>query len=188
MTSQSAINAAPGALLELLERIENVFRQLETYINIPMNAGMMDAIVEVLTEVLCILAIATNEINQNRASEFIFEARSTRLVYLSTETFLKKLVGRKDIEDAIQRLEKVTSQEARMAAAEALNCLHGSDDKVMSFDHKNGIQSIPKALEGGIKGVRETLQDTDVRAKDTKIKAINGASTISDWSCPPLNA
>ena len=35
----------------------------------------MDAIVEVLTEVLSILAIATKDINQNRASEFIFEAR-----------------------------------------------------------------------------------------------------------------
>jgi hypothetical protein len=55
--------------------MENVFRRLETWVNIPMNAGMMDAIVKVLIEVLCILAIATKEINQNRASEFIFGVR-----------------------------------------------------------------------------------------------------------------
>ena len=35
----------------------------------------MDKVVEVLTEVLCIIAIATKEINQNRASEFTFEPR-----------------------------------------------------------------------------------------------------------------
>jgi hypothetical protein len=167
--------------------MENVFRRLETCVNIPMNAGMMNAIVNVLTEVICILAIATKEINQNRASESIFDARLTRLVYLSTETFLKKLVGRKDIEDAIQRLENVAAEEARMAAVEALNGFHGIGDKVMGFEHKNGIQSAPKALEGGMKGVRETLQGTDARARNTRNKAINGASTISDWSRPSLS-
>jgi hypothetical protein len=153
-----------------------------------MNAAIMDVVVEVLTEVLCILAIATKEINQNRASEYTFEARLACVIHLSTEMFLKKLVGRKDIEDAIQRLEKVTSEEARMAAAEALNSLHGVGDKVMGFDHRDGIQSTPKALEVAINVVTESLQGADVRAKDTRNKAINGASTISDWSCPSLNA
>ena len=32
---------------------------------------MIDAIVKVMVEVLCILAIATGEIKENRASEFI---------------------------------------------------------------------------------------------------------------------
>jgi hypothetical protein len=80
-------NAARGASLELFERMGNVFRQLETYVNIPMNAGTMDAIVKVLTEVLCILAIATKEINQNRASEFTFEARLTHMVHLYQKRF-----------------------------------------------------------------------------------------------------
>jgi hypothetical protein len=100
---------------------------------------------------------------------------------------LKKLVGRKGIEDAIQRLEKVTVQEVRIAAAEVLNGLHAVDDKVMSFDLKNGIQSTPKALDAGVKAVRETPQGTVVRAKGTRNKAINGTSTISDRSCPSLS-
>jgi hypothetical protein len=117
----------------------------------------------------------------------------TSFAYLSTETVLKKLVGRKDVgrkdvEDAIQRLEKVTAEEARMAAAAALNGSHGVGDKVMGFDHKDSIQSTLKASEGGMKGLRETLQGTDVRVTDTRNKAINGASAISDWSYPSLNA
>jgi hypothetical protein len=109
--------------------VGSVFRQLETYVNIPMNARMMDAIVKVLTDVLGILAIATKEIDQNPASKFTFEGRLTHLDHLSTETFLKKLVGRKDIEDAIQRLEKVTSWEAQIAATEGLNGLHAVGNK-----------------------------------------------------------
>lgn len=49
--------------------MENVFRRLETYIGVPPTAGMTDAIVKVMVEVLRIIAIATKEIKQNRASE-----------------------------------------------------------------------------------------------------------------------
>jgi hypothetical protein len=56
-------------LIDLFERIENVFRRLETYIEVPPTAGMTDAIVKVMVEVLRIIAIATKEIKQNRASE-----------------------------------------------------------------------------------------------------------------------
>ena len=40
----------------------------------------MDVTVKVMAEVLCILAIVTREINQNRASEFIPEVVLTRLL------------------------------------------------------------------------------------------------------------
>jgi hypothetical protein len=56
------------------------------------------------------------------------------MIYSSTHrllaTFVKKLVGRKDIEDALLKLEKVTVEEARMAAAEGLKAIHGVGDKV----------------------------------------------------------
>jgi hypothetical protein len=93
------------------------------------------------------------------------------LVYLSTETFLKKLVGRKDIEDAIQRLEKVT---AGIAGLVLMKRIRSVRDKTMGFDQKDGIQITPKAFERGIKGVR----GTDVRATGTRNKAINSTSTF----------
>ena len=61
----------------MLERIEDVFRRLETYINIPMTAGMTEVIVKVMAEVLCILAITTKEIKENSASESRSEHRLT---------------------------------------------------------------------------------------------------------------
>ena len=72
-TSQAvtAVIAARDALFDLFERIENVFRRLEVYIGVPPTVGMTDAIVKVLVEVLCILAIVTKEIKQSRASAYI---------------------------------------------------------------------------------------------------------------------
>jgi len=67
----NAVSANRGDLLDLFGRIENVFRRLETYIEVPPTAGMTDAIVKVLVEILCILAIVTKEIKQSRASAYI---------------------------------------------------------------------------------------------------------------------
>ena len=46
------------------------------------------------------------------------------------EKYLKKLVGWKEVEDALKRLDKLTQEEARMAAAEILKLTHIVDDKV----------------------------------------------------------
>jgi hypothetical protein len=43
---------------------------------------------------------------------------------LWSEKFLKKLVGKKEMEDALNRLDKLTQEEARMAAAEILKLTH----------------------------------------------------------------
>lgn len=174
--------------IDLFERIENVFRRLETYIEVPPTAGMTDVIVKVMVEVLRILAIATKEIKQNRASELIIRDRSTLSAYCSPEKFLKKIVGGKDIEDALQRLEKVTVEEARMAAAEALKAIHGVGNQVDDTVH--GVQNTLKVVEdrmrgveGMLQGVGDMLQGVDNRVKDIGNKVTIGAQTVQLVIC-----
>jgi hypothetical protein len=38
--------------------------------------------------------------------------------------FLKKLIGNRDVEDALKRLDKLTQEEARMAQAELRKDVH----------------------------------------------------------------
>jgi hypothetical protein len=57
-------------------------------------------------------------------------------IYHSPELFPTRLRGRKDIMSVLQRLDKLSTEEARMAAAEALNTSHDVGDKVMDVDHK----------------------------------------------------
>ena len=62
---------------------------------------------------------------------------------------MKKLVGRTDIEDALGRLDGLTQDEARMAAAQGLKATHEVDSKVQAIDDRvdlvhdlviNGVQ------------------------------------------------
>jgi hypothetical protein len=60
------------------------------------------------------------------------------LIYVS-EKFFKKLVGRKDIEDALRRLDRLTQEEALMAAAQILNLTHAVNNKLKDVDDKVNV-------------------------------------------------
>ena len=66
-----AVSDSQVVLATVFERIENFFRRLETYVEVPSTTGMTDMIVKIMVEVLSILSIATKEIKQNRTSESI---------------------------------------------------------------------------------------------------------------------
>ena len=100
---------------------------------------------------------------------------------------MKQLVGRTDVEDALQRLEKVTVEEARMAAAEALKAIHGVGNKVE--DGVQGIHDAVKAVEnrvrnveGMIQGVGDMLHGVDERVKGIGDKVIIGAPNMVNYT------
>ena len=94
---------------------------------------MTDIIVKIMVEVLSILAIATKEIEQGKASE-LFHGDKLLLFLADTssesESYLNKLVGRSDMKDALGRLDKLTQDEVRIVAAQVLKTAHGVDDRV----------------------------------------------------------
>ncbi|KAH9052804.1 hypothetical protein EDB87DRAFT_1581202 [Lactarius vividus] len=54
------------ALVDVLERVENFFKRLETYTEVPQTTAMTDILVKIMVEVLHILAISTKEIKLGR--------------------------------------------------------------------------------------------------------------------------
>jgi hypothetical protein len=80
---------------------------------------MTDIIVKIMVEVLSILGIITKEIKQGRMSMSFLLIILRKFDFLS-EKYLKMLVGWTVIEDSLQRLDRLTQEEAHMAAAEAL--------------------------------------------------------------------
>jgi hypothetical protein len=69
---------------------------------------------------------------------------------LCSEKFLKKLVGRKDIEDASKRLDRLTQEEAVMAAAQILNLTHAVNNKVTGVGDK--LKDVDDKIDVVIKG------------------------------------
>jgi hypothetical protein len=65
------------------------------------------------------------------------------------------LAGNRDIEDSLERLDKLTQEEARMASAELLKMTHSVDSKVM------GVGGRDKGVEGKVQDVRGDVQDVD---------------------------
>jgi len=89
---------------------------------------MTETIVKILVEVLAVLAIATKEIKQGRPSESIHNNRLS-FAHVDLEKYLKKLVGKNDMEDVLKRLDLLTQEEAQMATAEVLKIANGINDK-----------------------------------------------------------
>jgi hypothetical protein len=64
---------------------------------------------------------------------------------------VKKLVGRTEIEDALKRLDRLTQEEARMAAAQNLKVTHTVDDRV------KGVAGTVAAIDNRVAGVDDRV-------------------------------
>ncbi|KAH9056813.1 hypothetical protein EDB87DRAFT_1579093 [Lactarius vividus] len=62
------VNANQETLADLFEHIENFFKRLESYAEVPPTDAMTDIIVKIMVEVLNVFAIATKEMKQGQAS------------------------------------------------------------------------------------------------------------------------
>jgi hypothetical protein len=81
---------------------------------------------------------------------------------LYTEKYVKKLIGRTDIEDALKRLDNLTHEEALMATAQILKLAQSVDDKVTSVDGKitgidDKIVNIDDKVKEVVNGKRRSL-------------------------------
>jgi hypothetical protein len=88
--------------------------------------------------------------------------------------YLKKLVGRTDLEDALKRLDKLTQEEARMATAQVLKATHNVDDRV------KGVADKVVGVDDRVAGIDDRVASVDdiVKAIDIKVaEVIDGEHT-----------
>ncbi|KAH9995900.1 hypothetical protein BJV74DRAFT_911493 [Russula compacta] len=103
------VSASYDALVELFECVGNFLRRLHIYADrIPLPSTMTDLLSKIMLEVLRVLAVATKQIKQGRITKFA-----------------KKLLGDSDIEAILQRLDRLTHEEARMTMAHTLEVVYG---------------------------------------------------------------
>ncbi|KAH9974562.1 hypothetical protein BGW80DRAFT_147174 [Lactifluus volemus] len=103
LSAAKGVHTYRKALADLFSRIRHFFARLEvhTKTEIPLTMAMKRIFIEIMTEVLSILAIATKEIK-----------RPVTIIYL------KRLIKNKDIKDSLQKLDTLTQAESSMAQAE----------------------------------------------------------------------
>ena len=136
---------------------------------------MTDVMVKIMIEVITILGIVTKEVRQGRTSMSLFFILFPK-IDLRAERYLKSLVGRKDIENALQRLEKLTQEEVRMAAAEALTISRDIDDTVKDIDKRlEEVDEKVQGVGGGVKDVDDMVKCVDhiVKGVNHRVKGVN---------------
>ncbi|KAH9960163.1 hypothetical protein BC827DRAFT_417095 [Russula dissimulans] len=95
LSAAIGVSSSYDALLDLFECIGNFLKRLHIYTEkISPSSTMSDIIVQIMVEVLSVLALATKEIKQGRFKKFA-----------------KKLLGESDVEAILQRLDRLTQEE-----------------------------------------------------------------------------
>ncbi|KAH9017607.1 hypothetical protein EDB85DRAFT_2278107 [Lactarius pseudohatsudake] len=107
LAAAKGVRASHDALVDLFERVQFFLKRLRVHTRISPTQDMMEILVKIMAEVISILSIATKEMQQSR-----------------TKTYIKKLLGGTDIEDALKKLDNLTQEEVRMAIAEVLQGIH----------------------------------------------------------------
>jgi hypothetical protein len=85
---------------------------------------MDEIVMRTMVEVLSILAVTTRELKEGRPSEWAL-ARPLYLTHCNAEKFVKALFGENDSEAVLQRLDRLTQEEARTTAAKILEVVYG---------------------------------------------------------------
>ena len=122
---------------------------------------MTDMVVDIMAEVLTILTIVMKEVKRGRLSEsMLYRFTILDLTDTSAERYLRKLLGNTDIEDSLQRLDRLTQEEARMASAESLKVTLDVDRRVQGVqgdvhDVGNKVQDVDNRMQGIGRDVNE---------------------------------
>jgi hypothetical protein len=130
--------ASHGTLVTLFERIQMFLQRLRIYTEIPLTVAMIELLGKVMEQVLSILALSTKEMTERRMSEHN-SLDVTLIANYGTEKFLKRLVGRTGVQDALERLDMLTKEECVMTVTRNLAITHVVKGDVKAI--KEGAQT-----------------------------------------------
>jgi len=126
--------ASYEVLIHLFERIHFFLQRLNRYTAITLTPEMTILLGKIMAQVLCVLALSTKETKERRISGSMCSIFSFISDY-ETEKFMKRLVGRTDVEDGLARLDMLTKEEILMTTARNSEVTQSIHDNVKVTKH-----------------------------------------------------
>jgi len=108
LAAANGVDSSNDTLVVLFESIERALKRLAIYTQIPNTPALDEMVVKIMMELVSTITLATKELKLGQ-----------------TTRFMKKRFEEKDIEAVLQRLDRLTQDEARMTAAEIFKVVHG---------------------------------------------------------------
>ena len=140
------------ALVRLFERIRFFLQRLNQYTAIPLTPEMTLLLGKIMAQVLSVLALSTKEMKERRISRSVRWVLSFMADY-ETEKFMKRIAGRTDVEDALERLDMLTKEENLMTTARNLKITHRVDVNVMA------VQELTHRVDVKVATIEEVIHD-----------------------------
>jgi hypothetical protein len=121
--------ASYNTLIHIFERIHFFLQRLKSYSGMPLSKDFTELLGKIMAQIVSILALSTKAMTERRMSALI-DAVCPFLADHVSEKFLKRLMGKTDVEDALLRLDSLTREESLMVAARNLEVAHRVDGNV----------------------------------------------------------
>ncbi|KAH9975096.1 hypothetical protein BGW80DRAFT_1444660 [Lactifluus volemus] len=146
LQAASGVSTSYDALVQIFDRVSNFLKRLQIYAEITFTpeAPMINIIVQIMVEILSVLALTTTEIKQGRLSKQMLPLVNLVIPRSSAEKFVKKVFRESKIEAVLQKLAQLTDEETRMATTLTLREVSASNTKAAInalLDRKTSIQS-----------------------------------------------
>ena len=136
-------------------------QRLNHYTAVPLTPEMTSLLGKMMAQVPSVLALSTKAMKERRISE------SFRLVFslitdYGVEEYLKRLVGKKHVEDALERLDMLAKEENLITAARNLEVSHHLDANVKV------IHEVTHRVDDKVTRIEHVVHDVDGNVKATK--------------------
>ena len=122
LKAAKGVSTSYDAVLEFFECFKHFLDHLKVLTKIPSDMG--ELLAKIMVELLGVLALATQQTNRGRFSEFVV-ADASHPANHDSEKFTKKLLAESYVQAVLQRLDRLTAEESRMTATQIMEIVCG---------------------------------------------------------------
>ena len=161
-------------LVYLFERIDFFLKRLKSYTAVrQLTPEMMELLAKIMAQVLSVLALSTKVMKQKRISVSLLSIHPFLADY-DTEQIMKRLVGRRDVEDALKRLDELTNAEGLLAAARTLEVVDHVEENVAQ------VKEVIHRVEDNVEANLELTQHVEQHVVETKEVTYEVSNNVVD--------
>ena len=165
--------ASYETLISLFECTQYFLQRLSRYMTTSLTPEMTELLAKILAQVLSVLALSTKEMKDRRISVLLY-FKDFSLADYKTEKFMKRLIGKTEVEDGLQRLDMLTKEENLMTAActlEATGEIRRDVDVVK--DDTRDIKEDTRDIKEDTRGIKDNTCEIKDDTRDIKEDARN---------------
>lgn len=168
------VAASHDTLIHLFERVHFFMQRLKSYTGMPLTNESTALLGKIMAQLLSILGLSTKAMTDRRISKSI---PITILFSLTSGIgkIFNKLVGRKDVEDALSRLDMLTKEESLMVVVRNLEVTYHVDGVVHDVDDNvKATKVLAEDIDGNVKVTKVLVEDNAKGIEKVTLGVDNG--------------